>query len=73
MATTYTDFRRGGTAGKLAPRFLGHLDWDNDGEDEVVLELIGDGQRTFRILERTADTYQPILDTQCAPVASASP
>lgn len=63
---TYGDFRRSGTDGKEAPRFLARLDWDADGEDEVALELFGDGQRSFRLLERDGDAFVDALNVRCA-------
>lgn len=64
--STYSDFHRSGTDGKLAPRFLGQLDWDGDGRDEVVLELLSDARRGFRLLERTDDGFVNALEVTCA-------
>jgi hypothetical protein len=62
---TYGDFHRSGTDGKEAPRFLARLDWDEDGEDEVALELFGDGQQSFRLLERDGDVFVDALNVRC--------
>lgn len=67
IAATYSEFQRGSTNGKLAPRFLGQLDWDQDGQQEVVLELLSEGQRTFRVLERDPDAFRSVLATTCGP------
>ncbi|MDH3222503.1 MAG: hypothetical protein OEO23_02210 [Gemmatimonadota bacterium] len=66
---TYGDFHRSGTDGKRAPRFLAQLDWDRDGDDEVVLEVFTEGQRGFRVLERDGDIYVDVLDVLCTPPA----
>jgi hypothetical protein len=41
--------------GKAAPRYLGHLDWDRDGDEEVLLEVFGEGLRGYVALERGAN------------------
>ena len=62
---TYGDFHRSGTEGKQAPRYLASLDWDRDGEDEVVLEIYTEGQRNYRLLEREGAVYADALDVVC--------
>lgn len=47
-------FFRGSGEPKAAPRFFGHLDWDGDGDDEVLLEVFGEGGRGYVALEREA-------------------
>ncbi|MEX2470666.1 MAG: hypothetical protein WEA34_00700 [Gemmatimonadota bacterium] len=51
---TYLTYRTA-EEGKAAPRFFGHLDWDEDGSDEVLLEVFGEGRRGYVALERGAD------------------
>lgn len=62
---TYGDFHRSGTDGKQAPRFLASLDWDRDGDDEVVLEVFTEGQRGYRLLERDGAQYADALEVTC--------
>ncbi|NNF28801.1 MAG: hypothetical protein HKN73_16370 [Gemmatimonadetes bacterium] len=62
---TYGDFHRSGTDGKQAPRYLASLDWDRDGESEVVLEVFAEGQRSYRLLERDGAQYVDALDVVC--------
>ncbi|MGI9626263.1 MAG: hypothetical protein ACR2QM_05460 [Longimicrobiales bacterium] len=62
---TYTDFHRSGTDGKLAPRLIGQLDWDGDGEDEVALALLSQGRRGFRLLDRAGDVFVDALEVGC--------
>lgn len=58
--------------GKAAPRYLGHLDWDRDGQDEVLLEVFGEGLRGYLALERGANgTWTPSYRSPC-PHTSAS-
>lgn len=51
---TYLSYRTA-EEGKAAPRFFGHLDWDEDGSDEVLLEVFGEGRRGYVALERGPD------------------
>ena len=62
---TYGDFHRSGTDGKAAPRFLAQMDWDGDGEDEVVLEVFREGRRGFRLLERDGDEFVEAFELTC--------
>ncbi len=51
---TYLSYRTA-EEGKAAPRFFGHLDWDQDGSDDVLLEVFGEGLRGYVALERGPD------------------
>ncbi len=41
-------------SGKGAPRLLDHLDWDNDGVAELLLEVFGTDTRWFATVDRSA-------------------
>ena len=43
-------YRPADTEGKGAPRFFDHLDWDGDGDTEVLLEVLGSQRRWFAAL-----------------------
>lgn len=49
---TYTWFRSVGDEGKGAPRFFGRMDWDGDGEEEILLEVLGSENRWWAGLDR---------------------
>ena len=45
-------WHRSAEEGKAAPRLFQHLDWDEDGTDEALLEVFGNGMRGWVALER---------------------
>ena len=58
---------------KAAPRFFGHLDWDRDGTDELLLEVFGEGRRGYVALERESDgTWRPAFASACPHTAGAT-
>jgi hypothetical protein len=64
-AHTFTWYRRVGDVGKAAPRFFSHLDWDGDGEDEILLEVLGEGVRWWSGLDRGVDGWQVAFEDPC--------
>lgn len=69
---TYLSYRPA-EEGKAAPRFFGHLDWDQDGSDEVLLEVFGEDRRGYIALERSADgTWLPSFASACPHTAGAT-
>ena len=66
-------FRDSGEEPKAAPRFFGHLDWDRDGADELLLEVFGDGSRGYMALEREPDgRWFSSFASACAHTAGAT-
>jgi len=59
---TYSWYRDADANGKGAPRFFSRLDWDDDGDQEILLEVMGESNRWFAALNRGPDgwilTYQ---------------
>ena len=59
---TYAWYRHVGRDGKGAPRYFSRLDWDRDGDQEILLEVMGEETRWFAAIERGPDgwllTYQ---------------
>ena len=49
-AEAYAWFRDAGAEGKGIPRYFDHLDWNNDGTDEMLLDVLGANQRWFATL-----------------------
>lgn len=58
----FTWYRKVGEGGKGAPRYFSRLDWDRDGDQEILLEVMGEEARWFAALNRGPDgwvlTYQ---------------
>lgn len=59
---TFTWYRPVGSEGKGAPRYFSRLDWDGDGDEEILLEVLGEENRWFAAMNRGPDgwvlTYQ---------------
>ena len=49
---TYVRYREVGVDGKAAARFVDHMDWDDDGSDEILLQVYGVESRWFAALQR---------------------
>jgi hypothetical protein len=62
---TYTWFRSVGEEGKGAPRLFGTMDWDGDGEDEILLEVLGSESRWWAGLERSNGTWDVAFQDPC--------
>lgn len=59
--------------GKGAPRFFSHLDWDDDGRGEVLLEVFGEGRRGYVALERGPDgRWVEVFRSDCPPTVGAT-
>jgi hypothetical protein len=52
--------------GKSAPRFFDHLDWDGDGDTEVLLEVLGAETRWFAALARREGQWVQTFQDACA-------
>jgi len=48
----FTWYRPVGAQGKGAPRYFSRMDWDGDGEEEILLEVMGTESRWFAALDR---------------------
>jgi hypothetical protein len=69
---TYLSYRTA-EEGKAAPRFFDHLDWDEDGSDEVLLEVFGEGLRGYVALERGPDgSWTRSFGSACPHTAGAT-
>lgn len=55
-------YRPVGSEGKGAPRYFSRLDWDGDGDEEILLEVLGEESRWFAALNRGPDGW--VLDFQ---------
>ena len=61
----FTWYRPVGVQGKGVPRYFSRLDWDQDGEDEIILEVLGSETRWFAGLDRGPDGWQTIYQDPC--------
>lgn len=61
----YTWYRPVGPEGKGAPRYFSRMDWDGDGQDEIVLEVLGSERNWFAALDRGPDGWQTIYQDPC--------
>ena len=69
----FTWYRPATEQGKAVPRFFSHLDWDEDGEGEAILEVFGQDSRWYVALERAPDgSWTEVLRTDCGGGAPAS-
>lgn len=73
--TDFVWYRTAGEEGKGAPRFFEHADWDGDGREDVLLELLGRDSRWFAALARGPDGWSRTFQDPCgAPdVLTANP
>jgi hypothetical protein len=59
---SFTGFRPADREGKGAPRYFAHLDWDGDGDSEVLLDVFGAESRWYAALGQRSggwvQTYQ---------------
>jgi hypothetical protein len=62
---TYSWYRPVSSAGKGAPRFFSRLDWDGDGDEEILLEVLGPEDRWFAALNRGADGWTLTYEDPC--------
>jgi hypothetical protein len=67
----YTWYRRVGDNGKGAPRFFSKLDWDGDGEEELLLEVFGSQARWWAALDREGTTWSLVFQEPCGTPAAS--
>lgn len=67
----YEWYQAADASGKAAPRYFDHLDWDRDGDGEVLLEVFGSERRWHAALERRDGEWVRSFEDPCG--AGASP
>jgi len=70
----YVWYRQVAQEGKGAPTFWEHVDWDGDGETEVLLEVLGEESRWVAALDRRAGRWTRVFEDPCgasAPLVGA--
>jgi len=61
----FASYRPADTQGKGSPLFLDHLDWDGDGSDEILLDVMGDGRRWYAALESDDGAWAETFQDRC--------
>ena len=61
----YSWYRPVASSGKGAPRFFSRLDWDGDGDEEILLEILGEDRRWFAALNRISDGWVLTYEAPC--------
>jgi hypothetical protein len=62
---TFTWYRRVGEDGKGAPRFFSSMDWDGDGDEEILLEVFGADARWWAALDRENGAWSIAFQDPC--------
>ena len=62
---SYTWFRPVAEEGKGAPRFFSWMDWDNDGDEEILLEVLGTESRWWAGLDRENGRWSIAFQDPC--------
>jgi hypothetical protein len=61
----YVWYREAGREGKGAPRYFQHLDWDGDGETEVLLEVLGESNRWNAAVQKRGAEWTRTFEDPC--------
>ena len=62
---TFTWYRRVGDEGKGAPRLFSWMDWDQDGDAEILLEVFGADSKWWVALERENGNWTVAFQDPC--------
>ena len=65
---SFVSFKRAIT-GKAAPRYFAHLDWNADGNSEILLEVFGSATRWFATLGRQGGAWVQTFQDPCGAAA----
>ena len=63
-------YRHVGEQGKGAPRYLSRLDWDRDGQEEILLDVFGEETQWFAVVGRRGNRWQTVFEDPCADASS---
>lgn len=69
----FTWFRSVEQEGKGIPRYHDHLDWDDDGGSEVLLDVFGANRRWFAAVERQGQTWVRSYEDSCGSTPRPTP
>ncbi|MGE0158434.1 MAG: hypothetical protein AB7T31_03425 [Gemmatimonadales bacterium] len=62
---TFEWFQAADSLGKGVPRYFGHLDWDRDGEGEILLDVFGAERRWHAVLEQSDGGWTRSFESAC--------
>lgn len=69
----FTWYRRVGDEGKGAPRFFSRMDWDGDGEEELLLEVFGAETQWWAALDREDGSWTIAFQDPCGAPEALGP
>jgi len=72
LAEAFTWFRSVESEGKAIPQYHDHLDWDDDGQDEILLDVFGANRRWFATLDRLDGRLIRAFEDPCGSGAAPS-
>jgi hypothetical protein len=61
----YSWYRAVDTDGKGAPRYFAHLDWDGDGDGEILLDVFGSNRRWYAALSQREGEWVRTFQDAC--------
>ncbi|MBM4184466.1 MAG: hypothetical protein FJ207_09590 [Gemmatimonadetes bacterium] len=67
---TFEWYHAADSGGKSAPRYFSHLDWDGDGQGEILLDVFGSDRRWYAALEQREDGWARTFESSCGTGAS---
>jgi len=67
----FTWYRSVEAEGKGAPRYFDHLDWDGDGEEEILLEVFGSNRQWYAVLSQVDGTWTRTFQDACGSGSAA--
>ena len=70
-AEGYTWYRSVDSDGKGVPRYFSHLDWDGDGDGEILLDVFGASRRWFAGLSRRQGEWVRTFQDACGSGSSS--
>jgi hypothetical protein len=70
---TFQWYQAADSTGKQAPRYYGHLDWDGDGQGEVLLDVFGARARWHAAIEQRGESWVRTFESSCGAGASPAP
>lgn len=63
--SAFVGYRPAGGGGKGAPRYFSHLDWDGDGDSEILLDVFGADSRWYASLGQRGGTWSQTFQDPC--------
>lgn len=71
--SSFVWYREARRDGKGVPRVFGQLDWDGDGQSEILLEVLGARSRWFAALDRPGGEWERIYQDPCGTAERQAP